>query len=426
MSVFKGGERASRICNLSVIWFSIFWVSGACAQKTITWEDAKRELRATNPILQARHVEVQQSQANEITAHLRPNPDLTVSVDQLTFLPSQSVFRPFSDALPFVGGSYLIERRHKRELRRQSARAGTTIAISELADEERTLVFDLRGAFILVLENKAVFGLARESLAYYDRVLEVSRARLHAGDIARVDLTRLELQRLQFETDMENARVNLRTAKIQLRALLNDSTAVDQLDVVGPFDFSETVPGLEELRQTAIGQRPDLRAARQAVEKAETDYHLAIANGSTDPTVGWNVARDPPLRAFLGFSVTIPVRVFDRNQGEKERTRLDIERLGRLAEATRTQVLSDVESAYEVVQSTLRLLRPYRSHYLQEAADVRGTIWISYQSGGASLLDFLQAQQDYRQVHLNYLNLVAAYMTGVNQLNLAVGHEVVQ
>ena len=426
MSVFKGGVRAIRACNLSAgVWVGIFLASGAFAQKTLTWEDAKRELRATNPTLVAQQIEVQQSRTNEITAYLRPNPDLTVSVDQLTFLPSESVFRPFTDALPFVGGSYLIERRHKRDLRRQSARAGTSISVSELADEERNLLFDLRGAFILVLQNKAVLALARDSLGYYDRVLDVSRDRLRAGDIAEIDFKRLELQRLQFETDVESARVNLQTAKIQLRALLNDRTALDQLEVTGRFDFTETIPALDGLRQTATENRPDLRAAQQAVQKAEVDHRLAIANGSTDPTIGWNVARDPPIRAFVGFSVTIPIRMFDRNQGEKERTRLDIERQRRLVEGTRIQVLSDVESAFESVQSSLRLLRPYRVHYLEEAAEVRETIWFSYQSGEASLLEFLQAQQDYRQVYLSYLNLVGSYLTAVNQLNLAVGLEVV-
>jgi cobalt-zinc-cadmium efflux system outer membrane protein len=122
----------------------------------------------------------------------------------------------------------------------------------------------------------------------------------------------------------------------------------------------------------------------------------------------------------------VPLRIFDRNQGEKERTRLDIERQRRLADAIRNQVLRDVDSAYETIQSNLRLLRPYRAHYLNEAAQVRETISFSYQSGGASLLDFLQAQQDYRQVYLSYLNLIGSFMTAVNQLNLAAGREAVQ
>ena len=399
-------------------------ISRASAQKVLTWEEAKREFTASNPSLRAAQIEVQESRAEEITAHLRPNPDLTMSVDQLNLLSSESVYRPLADALPFISSTYLIERRHKRELRLQSAKAGTAIATSVLEDQERNLLFDLRNAFILVMQNKAVLAVARESLAYYDRVLELARARLLAGDIARVDLDRIELQRVQFETDVQSAWVNLRTAKIQLRQLLNDRTPVDQLDVDGHFDFGEIIDSLDQLRQEALDTRPDLRAAAQGIDKAKTDYRLALANGSTDPVVGLDFARDPPLRAFVGISVTIPLRIFDRNQGEKVRTQLDITRQQRIMDATRTEVLSDVESAYETIQSNLVLLRPYKNRYLQQAASVRETISFSYQSGGASLLEFLQAQQDYRNIQLNYLNLVGVYLMAANQLNFAVGREV--
>jgi cobalt-zinc-cadmium efflux system outer membrane protein len=331
-----------------------------------------------------------------------------------------------TDALPSIGGGYLIERRHKRELRRESAQKGTAIAISELADLERSTLFDLRNAFVQVLQQKAVLAVTRESLSYYDGVLEVSRARFKAGDIARVDLDRLELQRVQFETDVQTATVNLRKAKIQLRALLNDHTPVEQLDVTGLFDFTEILTPLEEFRQTAFQNRPDLAAAMQSVEKAKTDYGLAMANGSTDPTFEWDFARDPYIRSYFGVGFTIPLRIFDRNQGEKARTRLDIGRNERLVEAARAQVFSDVDSAYATLHSDLNLLRPYKSRHLPQAAQVRETISFSYQHGGASLLDFLQAQQDYRSIQLSYLDLVGSYLNAASQMNLAVGREVVR
>jgi len=406
-------------------WIAAGLASGVFAQKTLTWEEAKREFEAANPTLRAGRILVQESRAEEITAYLRPNPDLTVSLDQINPF-TGNPYRPFTDTLPFVGGSYLIERRHKRELRRESAQQGTAIAVSELADKERILLFDLRNAFVQVLQQKGGLVVTRESLGYYDRLLEVSRARFKAGDIAQVDLDRLELQRVQFETDLQTALVALRTAKIQLLALLNSRTPVEHLDVSGRFDFADVLTSLEDFRQMAFQNRPDLVATMQAVEKAKTDYRLAIANGSTDPIVAWNLARDPPIPVFFGVGVTFPLRIFDRNQGEKSRTRLDIGRNERLVEATRAQVSSDVDSAYATLQSNLTLLRPYKARYLQQAARVRETISFAYQHGGSSLLDFLQAQQDYRSIQLSYLNLVGSYLTAVNQLNLAVGREVLQ
>ncbi|HLH44900.1 MAG TPA: TolC family protein [Bryobacteraceae bacterium] len=409
------------------LWIAL-WAAGsilAQPQKILTWEAAKAELRASNPNLIAGQIGVQQSRADEVTAHLRPNPDLTLFVDQLTPF-TGNPYRPFGYALPSISADYLIERRHKRDLRLESAKEGTQIAISELADQERNLVFDLRAAFVQVLQQKAVLALTRENLGFYDRVLEVSRDRFKAGDIAQMDLDRLELQRAQYESDLETAAVALRTAKIQLRALLNDRTPVDRLDVEGKFEYAELTATVDELRQIAMDNRPDLRAAVQSVTQAKTNYRLAVANGSADPVISGDFARESPdIPSFFGIGFTIPLRIFDRNQGEKARAKLDIARNERLEDAARLQIASDVESAYAAVESALILLRPYKSKYLEQAVRVRESVTLSYQHGAASLLDFLQAQQDYRGTQLSYLNLVGAYLSAAAQLNLAVGREVI-
>jgi cobalt-zinc-cadmium efflux system outer membrane protein len=321
--------------------------------------------------------------------------------------------------------SYLHERNHKRELRLESARKATAITSSQQADLERTLVFNLRNAFVQTLQAKAVMAVANENLTQYDKVIDLNRERKKAGDISQVDLDRIELQRVQFESDLQTADVNLRTAKINLLTLLNDRTPIDRFDVTGTFDFKGQVVTLEEFRRMALDNRPDLRAAMETVDKAKTDHTLAVANGSTDPTFGFDFGRNPPLTKYLGFSVTIPVRIFDRNQGEKLRTDLDIRRNERLRDATEAQVFSDVDSAFATVNNTVTLLRPYKEKYLAQATRIRDIVSFSYQRGAASLLDFLQAQQEYRAVQVAYLNLVGSYMTAASQLSLAVGREVI-
>jgi cobalt-zinc-cadmium efflux system outer membrane protein len=201
---------------------------------------------------------------------------------------------------------------------------------------------------------------------------------------------------------------------------------VEKFDVTGAYESAENIAPLEELRQAALEARPDLKAAVQSVDKAKTDYRLAVANGSTDPTFGLDAARNPPISAYFGVNVNIPLRIFDRNQGEKARTELDIRRNERLQSAAEAQVFSDVDSAYATVNSNLILLHSYKLHYLNQAVRVRETISFAYQHGGSSLLDFLQAQQDYRAIQLNYLNLIGSYLTAAGQLNLAVGREVIQ
>src|ERR1700757_2998014 len=381
---------------------------------------------SATPPLQAGQIGIDESRAQEITANLRPNPNLTVLADQIDPFSGGPAHGPFAYLLAAGSVNFLWERQHKRGLRLESAQKGTAVVTSGQADLERALLFNLRGAFVQTLQEKAILDLAKENLAYYDHVLDVNRDRYKAGAIAQVDLDRLELQRVQYESDLQTAEVNLRTAKIQLLALLNERTPVEQFDVTGLFDFSHQIAPLDDVRQSALDTRPDLRAALESVDKAKTDHRLAVANGSTDPTFGFDVGRNPPIDQYIGFSVSVPLRIFDRNQGEKLRTQLDIGRSESLMEAARAQVFSDVDSAHATVTGTVSLLQPYKTRYLQQASRIRDTISFSYEHGAASLLDFLNAQAEYRNVQLSYLNLVGSYLAAANQLNLAAGREVIQ
>jgi outer membrane protein, heavy metal efflux system len=403
----------------------------APAPTPLTWEQVRQRFEQNNPTLLAGKLGIDESKAQEITAYLRPNPGFTLLTDGTQIAPYRGVWHPLSGTLLSTSLSYLHERQHKRELRLESQQKATGIAVSGNADLDRTLVFTLRTAFVQTLQEKAILELAKENLAYYDHVLDVNRERYKAGAIAQVDLDRLELQRVQYESDLQIAEESLETAKIQLLMLLNDRTPVQQFDVAGPFDFSNQIAPLDEVRQKALDNRPDLKAALQSIEKAKTDHRLAIANGSTDPTLSawWTYNpsfNNPFAHQTLGASVSIPLRIFDRNQGEKLRTQLEIDRDEKLMEATRAQVFSDVDSAYATVTSSVTLLQPYKDRYLQQALRVRDTIAFSYEHGAASLLDFLSAQAEYRSVQVNYLNLVASYLGAANQLNLAAGREVIQ
>jgi outer membrane protein, heavy metal efflux system len=418
------------VCLASVLAWGVS--SLAQAQKPLTWDEVKQRFEANNPTLLAGEIGIDESKAQEVTAYLRPNPQASVGVDQI----GNTTKQPFSAATLTASVSYLHERQYKRELRLESAQKATGIAVSGQSDLERNLIFNLRSAFVGTLQAKAILRVATDNLAYWDQELKISKDRFDAGDIARIDLDRLELQRVQFESDLQTAEVNLRTAKIQLLMLLNDKTPVDQFDVLGLYEFTDQLPSLDQCRQIAQDSRPDLKAAVQAVDKANTDHKLAVANGSTDPTITIDagfptiseayLSYQPPLREYVGVGVGIPLRIFDRNQGEKTRTQLDIDRNQRLLDAAQAQVFSDVDSAYATVNSNLILLRPYKSQYLEQAARVRDTMKFSYEHGGAALIDFLDAQKEYRDTELNYLNLIGSYLMAAGQLNLAVGREVLQ
>jgi outer membrane protein, heavy metal efflux system len=400
------------------------------ANETWNWDQVMSHFETSNPTLLAGQLNVDELRAEEITAHLRPNPSFTFTADGTQIVPSHGVWQPFAGTFISPGVSYLFERRNKRNLRFESAKQGTAVGVAQQSDLERNLIFNLRTAFVGVLQAKAVLQVAQDNLEYYDHVLKISRDRFQAGDIAQIDLDRLELQRLQYESDLQTALVNLRTTKINLLALLDDHRPVDSFDLEGPFDFSEEISTVDEYRREAFDTRPDLKAAVLSVQQAQTNYKLAEANGSTDPTVSaWYTHNgsynNPDALNTLGVSVGIPLRIFDQNQGEKLRTKIDIKRNERLRDAAEAQVYSDVDSAYAILNSNIELLKPYKRQYLTQAVRVRDTVFFSYQHGGASLLDFLNAESDYRTVQLSYVNLVGAYLTAAAQINMAVGREVI-
>jgi len=408
-----------------------FLTTVASAQSALSWEQVKAKFEAVNPVLKADAANVEEMKAEEITAFLRPNPQFTVAVDGTQIAPHDGVWTPVKGTTEQPNFSYLHEREHKRELRLESAREGTEITQSQHVDLERNLVFGLRSAFVQTLQAKAVLELAKADLEYYDKIIDISRARFNAGDLAKIDLARIELQRVQYESEIETAIVNLRTQKIQLLLLLDDRTPVDQFDVTGTFDLGPELQPLSDYHQIALDNRPDLRAAIQTIQQSQTNHKLAWANGSTDPTFGaWytynSSTNNPNGNQTLGLSVSVPLRIFDKNQGEKKRTMIDIDRSQQAAEAAKAQVFSDVDDAYELVRSNIALIKPYKAQYLDQSLYVRDTVTFAYEHGGASLMDFLNAQSDYRVVQLAYLQLIGAYMTAAGQMNLAVGHEVIQ
>jgi len=404
---------------------------GLHAQQALTWDQVKAKFEQVNPALKADADNVDEMKAEEITAYLRPNPQFTFSVDGNQVAPHNGVWTPFKGTTEQPNFSYLHERGHKRELRLESAQEGTRITQSQHEDLERNMVFTLRAAFVATLQAKFVLDMAKADLDYYDKIIDISRTTFKAGGMAQIDLDRIELLRVQYESEVQNAIVNLRTAKIQLLQLLNDRTPVDQFDVTGPFDFADALQPLDTYRDAAVAARPDLQAALQTIQQSETNHKLAIANGTADPTfAGWftnnSSTNNPNGPETIGASVNIPLRIFDHNQGEKKRTQIDIDRSQQASEATRAQVFSDVDTGYELVRSNIALLKPYKEKYNDQALRVRDTVTFAYQHGGASLMDFLNAQSDYRQVQLAYAQLLGSYLTAVAQLNLAVGNEAIQ
>jgi cobalt-zinc-cadmium efflux system outer membrane protein len=424
------GRCGQRFTGILLVAIGLIWIPILPAQPgSFTWQQIKEKFETVNPTLQASKFGVDEAKAEEITAFLRPNPALTLSTDGTQITPYHGVWQPFTGTQYSPSVSYLHERQHKRELRRDAAVQNTAVTQSTYEDQRRTLLFTLRNAFVQLLQAKAVLENAKDNLTFWDRELDINRKRYKAGDLALIDLNRLELQRVQFESDFEVATVNIRTSKFQVMQLLNERTPIEQFDVLAPFDFTDRLMPLDDLHTAALDTRPDLKAAMISVQMAKTNHQLAIANGTADPTFSAWWTHNPSFNNpfdnnTIGASVSVPLRIFDKNQGEKERTRIDIGRTERLRDANRALVFSDVDSAYWTLMQTVNMLKPYKGKYLPLAEDNRNRINVAFQNGGSSLLDLLDAEKAYRDTRLAYLNLIGAYLTAAAQLNMATGREI--
>jgi len=189
-------------CGRAVLGLALASGATAKAQQNLTWDQVKIRFEAANPTLKADAISVQEMQAEEITAYLRPNPGLTLSTDGTQIAPNKGVWEPLTGTQYQANVSYLHERDHKRELRLESAKEATQIGQSQHEDLERNLLFNLRSVFVQTLQAKAVLELAHQELDYYDKIIDISRTRFKSGDLAQIDLDRIELQRVQYEADL--------------------------------------------------------------------------------------------------------------------------------------------------------------------------------------------------------------------------------
>lgn len=375
-----------------------------------------------NHNLLAQRSTIQQSQAEEITANLRPDPVLLGDSQFLPFFqPSQFTSNYLDNAAQFdIGLSYLFERGQKRQHRLQAAKDQTAVTTSQVDDDERTLTFSVAQSFVNVELAESTLGLAQQDLASFQNTLNISQAQYQAGDISEDDLLKIKLQTLQFQTDVSQARLAAVQDLSDLRQLLGYESVPADYDVSGQFEYQQVPGNLETFQMAAIQNRPDLRAAQQGVTAANSQYELQKAIGKRDVTAQINYTHVADVNSVSLFG-QIQLPIFDRNQGEIARTRYAINQAQEQEQSTSGQVMTDVRDAFESLRSNDEIMNLYRSGYLDEAQQDRDISEYAYRRGAASLLDFLDAERSYRATQLAYRQALAAYLLAVEQLREAVG-----
>ena len=389
---------------------------------TITLEDAIQMALEHNHNLLAARTTIQQSQAAETTANLRPNPVLLGDSQFLpAFQPSQFSSDYIDNTAQFdLGLSYLFERGKKRQHRVQAARDQTAVTRSQVADNERSLAFTVASQFINVELAESTLALANENLKSFQNSVDIGESRYRAGDISEDDLLKIKLQLLQFQTDVSAARLARVQGLSDLRQLLGYESISADYDVAGAFDYQPVNGKLEDFQAKALQTRPDLRAAQQGVTAANSQLQLqkAIAKKDVTGQVSYTHLGDINNISLFG---QIPLPIFDRNQGEIARTGFAITQAQEQEKFASGQVITDVRDAFESMRSNDQIVGLYRSGYLDQAQQSRDISEYSYRHGAASLLDFLDAERSYRATELAYRQALASYLIALEQLRQAVG-----
>ena len=404
--------------------FFVLAVGAARGQNTtlISLDQAIDLALAHNHSILATRTLILQNQAQEITANLRPNPTLGADSQFIPFFSPQDFSGDnLSQTQQFdIGLGYLFERGHKRQRRLQAARDQTAVTRAQVTDAERTLAFNVGQQFVSVLLAESTLQFALQDLKSFQQSVDVSKAQLKAGAISEGDYLKIELQLLQFQTDVSSARLAKVQALVGLREFLGYSAVPADFDVIGDLAFEPLKANVDDLQAKAMRERPDFLAAELGTTAAKSQILLAKANAKVDVNGTYDfthVSGENTASIFVNFELPI----FNRNQGEIARTGYALTQAQEQEQAASDTVLSDVSNAYEAVRDNDEIVQLYTSGYLKQAQDSRDISEYAYKRGAASLLDFLDAERSYRAVQLAYRQALAAYMTALEQLKEAVG-----
>jgi len=388
----------------------------------VTLDDAIDLALKHNHSLQAARTTILENQALEITANLRPNPTLLGDAQFLPFFqPSQFSGTYLDNSAQFdVGVSYLFERGKKRQNRLQAAKDQTAVTSATVDDNARTLTFNVASQFILALLAQSELELAEKDLASFKQTVDISQASFNAGSMSGADFLKIKIQLLQFQMDVSAAKLARVQALASLRQLLGYESVPESYEVVGDLEYKPVKLGEDDLKAMALRQRPDVRAAQLGITAAQSQLSLAKANGKPDVTAQANYTHVADTNTASLFA-SIPLPIFNRNQGEIARTRYAITQSQELSSEQASIALTDVTNSYEGLRTADEVVALYQSGYLKEAEDSRDISQYAYQRGAASLLDFLDAERSYRATELAYRQALANYMTSLEQLRQAVG-----
>ena len=407
-------------------------IAGQGGFRTLTIEEAVNEAVQRNLGLLAARADLSVAEAALVTARLRPNPVLSGGADGLDWLGTG--FSELNNAGPpqyAVRVDVPFERASKRELRTRVAEQTKRVAEAQIADTVRRLMLEVILESIDVLEAKAKLRLAEDTLQSFERLVQLNERRLTSGAIPQLEVSRSRVAMLQYRGNTRSAQLALTQARLKLLPLLGKKPDEEPIDIDDRLALpaSAIAADLTVLQQSARSTRPDLLAARREQARTQADLRLQIAQGKVDYTLGAEYRRQQGVNGrgnLLGLFFSVPLPLFNRNQGEIVRAEAEAGKATRSLSALETDVAGQVASAYAEFTASRQLLDEIERDLLEPTDQARtGTAYV-YQAGAISLLDVLDAQRAYNDTMETYYSAQAAYRRAQARLRLAIGTETAQ
>ncbi|MCS7079285.1 MAG: TolC family protein [Chloracidobacterium sp.] len=407
------------ICRLLLlIAVALFWTppatyAQAASPMAVTVEQAVAETLQRNLNLLAERYEIPRAEAEVIAARLRPNPVLSLGGDHLDLLGTG--YNAINNAGPAEYSARVdwpLERPSKRRARISAAEYARAAAEYRLQDAMRRLALEAQLAFVELQAAKESLALARANQQTFEELVAVNAARVRAGDLAPIELVRTRVSAVQLTQAVTQAETRWRVAQNRLQTLMGRAEALDVFEAVGDMRRDPPPPSLSPLLAKALDQRPDLRALRADQARTLADLKLQIAQGKIEYTVGVEYRRQQGLAGTgnsLGLFLSLPLTIYDRNQGGIARAQAEVHQTERRIAALERELRAELEAAYLQCRAADAVLKSYEGGLLEQARDVLEVTEYAYRRGEASFVEFLDAQRTYNETMQGYIDARAEY-----------------
>lgn len=427
---------------------------GGDIPRQLTLERAEELLIQNNLAIIASRYGVDIARAQRLLASLKPNPTLSVSAEQF------SLTNPLSHLITETGTAanrfytirydQIFERGGKRELRTEVADLQLKASEAQVLDTIRQQSFQLKQAFYTAV-------LARENLRTADENLYLTRGteqliKLHvtAGDTAEWDLIKFQAGIVQFQRDLVTSQLSYQQSARDLLNLMGSQPSsvvgtvttsgpsgpggpsqmpqllVDApLDIIGDLRMDPVKLSLDDLRQEALTNRPDVVAAQRNAEAAQRSLQLANALRRRDFDVGWEYQRNGGDDTF-GFTFSVPLFVHNNHQAEINIAKSQLDQANAQLNQVKLQAMTDVDKAFRAYEMSQKLLQIYTGETLARAQESLDIANVSYKQGASSLLELQDAQRTYNATRVASNQAHFDYRMSLYQLELATGKQVVK